>query len=1084
MSASPAPSGGTMSVPGTPPRRPAKRDPSSLALSSIANNASASTSTSISANRNSGENGSIPSGTVRADIKPRDPIIERALQLSTFESNYSTEDFIGTLSEKLISESKVDPGPFNPKPFLQTFSPALDSLLSLRQQVAERTKKMETDVRRAEREYGRRLRELDGGFEAIGNSFENLESKITDVGRTAVRMGEQLDTLHQTRSTAQSTSLLLSYYLSLAHQTSISSPDGTSSTPLEVLFATRTSREGRSRLAVILRRLMAVSKDVADNATALLNETEQAQTPKEPNGNTGTSTTASDAPVSAKAIGKRKMEKEKAERVRDEIERYCEKFEKEVLRLFDRSYRKGDPRMMAHCAKTLQDFNGGASCVQIYVNQHDFFISKDRLLEEAVRLDTSPLYSWTTIGDPDAPPPITEPGMEALLKEIRVTVSQEAQIVKAVFPNPSAVFQVFLQRVFAQVIQQHLESLLTRASTTSTLAVLRILHLTHSICSSLVEDLKTYDLTLGAETAGLSKAPTTASGPLATMLDHALEEMFIPWLEGSRYLESESKNLVELYAGLLSRFTRYHETVLKAKPNSILDKVVNQLQTSSSAATSSSTAQTAAAAISKYANLFTSKTGGTSTPIPGQQVKPYGTNAAHLGVQGGGGTKSAMLTNGTQTPVAAEPRPGLPRQDTVLKGELINKGLEDKVWLTDGVLTIEMAERMLKWHAEAVGRAVELSASGDIGKNALSLSKVLSEAIGRSFVETALDSALARLDNQETRSAEPDLQPLTVIKPSDQICHLWQRYTSTALLPLSGTVMSIRREMNTINSHNVVRMEGKINSVIQKALDGIVSYLSYLLTKQKKNDYKPKNDELSFARTNTEPCELCTDFLVTIRDTVNEALSGKNAEAFLTEVGVAFHSLLLDHYKKFPVNPTGGLMLTKDLASYQETMSSYGIQAVNDRFDMLRQLGNSFIVQPNVLKSYMTESHLGRIELRLLKPYLTQRSDYSQFSKLLQLDDSTAGNEDHPSSSSPLSISSTISSTMLNRSHSRASGLGKAGSRLSTMSMSGVAGAGMGKLKEMLKEFDTMTPEESANARKLHNSQRGGYQPMFYMGLH
>lgn len=42
------------------------------------------------------------------------------------------------------------------------------------------------------------------------------------------------------------------------------------------------------------------------------------------------------------------------------------------------------------------------------------------------------------------------------------------------------------------------------------------------------------------------------------MLDHAMEEMFVPWLEGNRYLESENKNLVELYAGLLSRFTRYH----------------------------------------------------------------------------------------------------------------------------------------------------------------------------------------------------------------------------------------------------------------------------------------------------------------------------------------------------------------------------------------------------------------------------------------------------------------------------------------------------------------------------------------------
>jgi hypothetical protein len=42
--------------------------------------------------------------------------------------------------------------------------------------------------------------------------------------------------------------------------------------------------------------------------------------------------------------------------------------------------------------------------------------------------------------------------MAALFKEIRVTVSQEAQIVKAVFPHPSSVMQVFLQRVFAQVV--------------------------------------------------------------------------------------------------------------------------------------------------------------------------------------------------------------------------------------------------------------------------------------------------------------------------------------------------------------------------------------------------------------------------------------------------------------------------------------------------------------------------------------------------------------------------------------------------------------------------------------------------------
>jgi hypothetical protein len=48
---------------------------------------------------------------------------------------------------------------------MDTFSPALDQLLALRAQVVERTKKMEGDVRQANREYGKRLRELDSGFE-------------------------------------------------------------------------------------------------------------------------------------------------------------------------------------------------------------------------------------------------------------------------------------------------------------------------------------------------------------------------------------------------------------------------------------------------------------------------------------------------------------------------------------------------------------------------------------------------------------------------------------------------------------------------------------------------------------------------------------------------------------------------------------------------------------------------------------------------------------------------------------------------------------------------------------------------------
>ncbi len=64
-----------------------------------------------------------------------------------------------------------------------------------------------------------------------------------------------------------------------------------------------------------------------------------------------------------------------------------------------------------------------------------------------------------------------------------------------------------------------------------------------------------------------------------------------------------------------------------------------------------------------------------------------------------------------------------------------------------------------------------------------------------------------------------------------------------------------------------------------------------------------------------------------------------------------------------------------------------------ERFEFIRQLGNVFLVRPDILKSYITEGYLGRIDSSLLRPYLAQRSDWGQAEK--GFNDST-GVEDGP----------------------------------------------------------------------------------------
>lgn len=69
----------------------------------------------------------------------------------------------------------------------------------------------------------------------------------------------------------------------------------------------------------------------------------------------------------------------------------------------------------------------------------------------------------------------------------------------------------------------------------------------------------------------------------------------------------------------------------------------------------------------------------------------------------------------------------------------------------------------------------------------------------------------------------------------------------------------------------------------------------------------------------------------------------------------------------------------RDLKSYQDTVVSFNVPSLVERYEFIRQLGNVFLVRPEILRSYITENYLGRIDSSLLKPYLAQRSDWVQF---------------------------------------------------------------------------------------------------------
>lgn len=281
------------------------------------------------------------------------------------------------------------------------------------------------------------------------------------------------------------------------------------------------------------------------------------------------------------------------------------------------------------------------------------------------------------------------------------------------------------------------------------LAFLRALRMARSSALSLVNDLKLYDYRgmLGSSTSttpggslvtechtvllgnGLSVPSSGASGndsltvpgsnsnsntsngignshvgggtSLSVMLDQAVDELFVPYMEGTRYLEKESKSLKELYSGCLARFTSWHKSShQKAKTTTLFDRIRTQVSSSStSAGVVASGASTASNSTSQDSN--NGLTPATSS-IPS-------TKSTFMKLSGlVDRARGAATTTASAIPAAID------SNDTEVRKSLDTGNESQPSDEIEGDLSLELAEKMLRWHAEAIGRCVDLSPASDV----------------------------------------------------------------------------------------------------------------------------------------------------------------------------------------------------------------------------------------------------------------------------------------------------------------------------------------------------------------------------------
>lgn len=756
---------------------------------------------------------------------------------------------------------------------------ALSQLGSLSEELQEKETELLTSVRRAEIQHdqtldtlGRKLDESIDSFQALdislsgtsntngtnGTNGYDRNGRSDQGGNIAVQIGERLEDLDKQRRRAIDANFLIQCWLEISENGNLAS--------LEEMYRRRGDGENKVRCAIISRQLMRMSQRLDPASWA------QTGGPKKTNG------------VLNGVTGY------KGYNTREIIEKFAETLEKDLLKQFDDSYRKQNFDDMLECAKVLHDFNGGASVVALFVNQHQFFIDRNQLVSEEVTTDGE---TWEKVADPDSSPPGVEPSLQSLIDEIRVVMQDESFIIKRAFPYYEVVLKKFIQRIFQQSIQQRLEMVLEKADTISSLAFLRSLHASRSYISQLIEDLKSH---------GLTEHPEACSTQTSIILDQQLEELFVPYLVGNSYIDREKRSLEELFSSLLFKFTIYHSRRKKA-PSGFMASLAQQ------------GTQLLATAKDAYIERLDSS-----------ELTP---------------TQKRMMLR--------------------LAGlrDIDNNKNEIEVAEEEGIVSVAHAKRMFKWLAEGVRRTLELGSSSETPKDVSALLNLLLSSMGQVYIETALDATVDQALAQEASKTEPDLAYLPSLQPVIIITNMMSRFIDTVLIRLAESNITVRRSMENHAKSSVENIEKKTNSVIRSTVDVIVNWVTKLLAGQKRLDFRPKESDLDGSRAGsgyleslqTQTCfSICT-FLNRAATLSAQAIDGHNLEAFSDEIALRTRDLLVEHFKKFQVSATGGLMVTKDISIYVSTLKEWPLSKETEAsIEALSEIGNLFIIGPEALR--------------------------------------------------------------------------------------------------------------------------------------
>lgn len=795
--------------------------------------------------------------------------VRNLLQIDNFLDGRTTTDFVEELSKDHIRKgAEVNNLEYlDPKPYIRTFESTLRHLKQLAEEALRQKEAAAREVEEYELNHSKNVLKLSSQVENIVSNFDLLDQEISSITKKIDPLNQALNKITNSRERSMEAIFMIRAYHGFYTKEKYE--------PLEKLRKA-SSMDQKMKCASTVKNLIKLAKKI--------------------------NTLTGNLP--------------KVEKCVVTIEKYGETMEKALIDRFENASESEDYEEMGRNAKLLFEFNGGSSVVLTFINKSDLFLD-DESETEGLSSILEDEELWKALNDPKARTKDLFKGdiAEHRLNSIKVSFKFEARIMQTVFENPTPVFKIMIQRVYAQMISNKVSTLLLYSQQAGSLAHVRVLHDLYILIGDFTKDMKDFFVTNEFD----------ENNDIGNTLDQCFADLFIDTLSDNSYFNVEKDMLEDVIFGIAHPFNTANERAISRKE---LESKLQELENESSSLNMTAIGQNEASDRNKF-NFVDSRRV--------RKFKEFMKTRLDL-----------SLTSKNEAPTRDQEIPSTSQTQIVL------------------TLAIETIARVLELSPQ---KAAEFS---------LEILEILILDFGGLYIacglEVAYDKALQERSNA-SQPQTPNFDCLRIFKLTSEILFLLSSCIKSIFLPCTVNNPPVRSRMISLTNNFVQRCESSLNLILECVMGLVTDRISHLLVTQKKKDFLC--DTIDSNQDFTETCETISDFLIHSQGLLKIRLTNENYTNALIKIGMITLNLLLDHFKKFSVNTTGGIVLTQDVIRYQSVIDSWEIPELSEKFQLLREISNLFTVQPNLINSLIVEGHLAGLKISTVRQYISKRTDFS-----------------------------------------------------------------------------------------------------------